>query len=76
MVRASSVERALLFDIVVSEKGCAGGGLGLAMAGSSDLLLVRFWKRRGFGFCGSLERSGDYAGSGLFVTKAREVTGS
>ena len=34
MVRASSVERALLFDIVVIEKGCAGGGLGLAVAGS------------------------------------------
>ena len=52
MVRASSVERALLFDIVVSEKGCAGGGLGLAMAGSWDLLLVRFWKRRGMAFAG------------------------
>jgi len=28
------------------------------------------------GFCGSLEGSGDFAGSGFFVTKARKVTGS
>ena len=45
MVRASSVERALLFDIVVDEKGCAGGGLGLAVAGSMDLLLCVFLER-------------------------------
>ena len=45
MVRASSVERALLFDIVVCEKGCAGGGLGLAVAGSTDLLLCVFLDR-------------------------------
>jgi hypothetical protein len=32
----------LLFDIVVCEKGCAGGGLGLAVAGSTDLLLCVF----------------------------------
>jgi hypothetical protein len=45
VVRASSVERALLFDIVVCEKGCAGGGLGLAVAGSTDLLLCVFLER-------------------------------
>ena len=76
MVRASSVERASLFDIVVVEKGCAGGGFGLAKGWLWTCLLCVFYGLRMLGFAGSLERSGGYAGFGIFETKAREVTGS
>ena len=52
MVRASSVERALLFDIVVYEKGCAGGGLGLAVAGLWTCCLRVSGSEDGLAFAG------------------------
>ena len=76
MARASSIEGASLFDIVVVEKGCAGGGFGPAKGWLWTCLLCVFYGSEMLGLAGSLERSGVFAGSGVFETKAREVTGS
>jgi len=46
----SSIEGASLFDIVVVEKGCAGGGFGLVLAGLDLSALRVLWiEDAGFG---------------------------